>query len=300
MNLDVFEFPAGRKPGVKVDKRAMDRARPVTEVIEVIPEQFWDELAASQWHAAKDLCYRYTLDQDGIGSCAAESACGTKAACDTRQGLPMVLYNPLGTYYTTSGGSDRGSVIGENLELIVSQGCFPEEVWPRSKGFRAEPSKEAKEIAGFFRLREFFTVTDTASLVSALLQGYNVHAGYSGHAISFSRYMGKGVLRFKNSWGQWGEDGFGTLSVSKVYYPYGAYAYKDVVPFTNAKGEWGRVEADGSWTPCPWKPKYDQASLAKSVMMYCESVTLAKLNGLRPSDTTIRYSDYMDAYCDLA
>jgi len=283
-SLDNMRFPPGRKPGLKRDTRAKiaDRCPPVSSVIEEIPERYWDELASSKWHASKREQYRYTSDQNGIRSCAAESACNTKAACDTRQGLPLVVYNPLAMYHTTSGGRDNGSVIGDNLEYGRETGCVPEELWPRAKGWRAAPSREAIQVARFFRIREFYYVETVRQFVSALLQGYNIHAGYSGHAVSFVRYLGRGRVEFKNSWGNWGDAGFVTLSTSNIYFGYGAYAYKDVIPYVNAAGEWGVVEADGSWTPCPWQPQFDQAVLAAAVGEFMAATLARAVLGQRP------------------
>lgn len=280
-------FPPGRKPGLKKDKpsKVMGRCNPVSSVIEDIPDQYWDELAANEWHKTKDTCYRYTLDQNGTGSCAAESMIGTGAACDARQGQPLVLFNPLFTYHTTSGGRDNGSVIGDNLEHGREYGRCPEEIWPRSKGFKTKPNAQAYDVAKFFRIREFFYVETIEQFVSALLQGYFVHAGYSGHAVSFSRYLGKGVLWFKNSWGDWGENGFGTLKLSNVYFGYGAYAYKDTVPYWHVTKGWGTVNDDGSFTPCPWKPNYHQGKLASAVNEYQVNMTDRITKGQRISDT---------------
>ena len=204
---DVLAYPPGRKPGVKVDKpsRIMDRCNSLRSApgFEVIPEEYWEKACLSEWHNKnREDRFRYTLDQNGKGSCAAESATGIKAALDTKQGLPEVLYNPWSVYWFTSGGSDRGSVIGDNVEYLRDKGVCPEEVWPRSKGWRAEPSEEAKQIALQMRIVEFFYIENITELVSALLQGFDVHGGYSGHAIAFCRYLGNGNLRYKNSWGE--------------------------------------------------------------------------------------------------
>lgn len=301
-NLDKMVFPPGRKPGVLKERTRgprrrlyYDRCDPLKSQIEIIPEKYWEEQAAKRWHKARRYRYRYTYDQDGIGSCAAESAYGCKGACDTRQGLPMVFGNPLGTYHTTSGGRDRGSVIGDNMELIRDEGCFPEEVWPRSKGFRAEPSAEAKKIAGFFKLKEFFYIETIAELVSALLQGYDVQGGYSGHAVAFMQYLGRRLALFKNSWGNWGDNGFGELSIDNIYKPYGIYAYKLVARYAEPSTK----PNEHDWFS-PWKPKYNQKKLAEAVRRYNEEVMIHRATALR--SPAWREDTYMQALasCGLA
>lgn len=261
INLDNMVLPAGRKAGVRrehtSERRARDiiagRCASVRGQIDDIPEEYWEDEARRKFHALRRERYRYTLDQDGITSCAAESGCGGKAATDARQGLPLVVYNPLFNFYKTSGGRNSGSTIGSNVSELRDTGCCPEEVWPRSKGFRAKPSREAYRVAKIFRLAEFFYVETPAELVSALLQGFDVHAGYSGHAIVFCQYLGRGKLLLKNSWGaDWSDNGFGELSLRNVYFPYGVYAYKNVIP----------------WEEDDWKPQHDQVALAAAVQSY--------------------------------
>lgn len=265
-NLDRMVYPSGHKRGVKMESkservarsRIAGRCSPFRGNNEVIPERHWNELADTTWHKARRDRYRYTSDQAGNGSCAADSGNNLKAACDTRQGLPLVVYNPLFTYHTTSGGVDCGSRIGENVEHLRDFGACPEEVWPRSKGFRAKPSQEAYRVANFFRLREIFYCETRAELVSALLQGYSVHGGYSGHAVAFCQYLQGGKLLFKNSWGNWGDNGFGVLSLRRVYLAYGVYAYKSV-----------RI-----WTPDEWEPSMDQDKLAEAVRQFMISTMI--------------------------
>lgn len=267
-------FPSGRKPGVKRDTRSkiMDRCDSVRSVIEVVPSRHWDELADTNWHTNRRARFRYTLDQDGVGSCGAESAAGIKAARDALQGLPKIVYNPWFVYQTTSGGRDNGSVIGDNVEFVRDHGIAPEEVWPRSKGWRASPSSEAKRVANFFTLREFFYVENTDEFVSALLQGMDIHFGYTGHAIVACQYLKQRKIRYKNSWGDWGDDGFGTLSVSNIRFDYGAYAYKHVRMFT----------------PEEWSPSLNQTKLARSVNRFMVRMAIAK----HPWHS--RYNDWRD------
>ena len=93
-------FPDGRKPGVRKESTSERVARskiaarcdPIKSQIELIPRTHWDELADTQWHKNRRSRFRYVLDQNGVGSCAAESAAGTKSALDERQGLPLVVY----------------------------------------------------------------------------------------------------------------------------------------------------------------------------------------------------------------
>ena len=156
-----------------------------------------------------------------------------------KQGLKRVVLNPWGTYGRVNGGSDRGSTLSANLAFGKSRGAFPEKVWPRSKGWRAEPSSEAYEAAKQFRIEEYFRSPDRdwEAFGSALLNGYVVYWGYSGHAILAVDLVDTDEFIYLNSWGQWGGGtphnnigyGFGKSANSNIMWAYGAYAFQSVV-----------------------------------------------------------------------
>ena len=295
-NLDEMVFPDGRKKGVipedknpqKARMKVADRCDPVKGQIEIIPQKFWEEYRILKHHQAREDRFRFTLDQNSIGSCAAESAAAVKGSLDTKQNFDMVLYNPWFIYQTTSGGRDNGSVIGDNMEFLRDRGCAPEEVWPRSKGWRTEPGAEVKRIAKFFTVENFYFVETTEELVSALLQGFDIHGGYSGHAVCFMQYKGGRKVKFKNSWGDWGVNGFGELSLDKVYFPYGCYAA------TNAR--W--------WQPEEWSPRNDQKKLDLATTVYMNAINEIalgkdKLAKLVKSDTRSADDYRSDLYADI-
>ena len=306
-SLDNMKFPPGRKRGVLKERtrgpkarRYDDRCDSIRDQVEIIPRKYWPEMAANKWHQRRRRQFRWTFDQGSIGSCAAESAYAGKGACDMRQGQPMVFTNPLFAYQDTSGGRDNGSVIGDNVEHMQIHGCCPEEVWPRHKGFREEPSAEAKRIAAFFKLGPVFYGETVDEFVSALGEGYNAHAGYSGHAVMFLRYLGRMLAEFKNSWGDWGDNGFGSLPLKKLYILYGMYFFKLSVPYATP----GAGEDEWDWKS-PWKPKHDQATLAHAVRLYNETtmkMAAAKSSKWVNSNAQWREDTYMRvlASCGLA
>ena len=278
-SLDTMIYPDGYRPGVRKestsDRKARaiiaDRCDPISTQIEIIDRKHWGEWRAKKANGKENRRsrFRYILNQDGVGSCAAEAGTNCKASLDAYQGLPEIVYNPWSVYWKTSGGSDRGSSIGENAEYIRDNGICPEEVWPRSKGWRSEPGGEAKRVAKFFRIEEFFHCENVDQVVSAMLQGYDIHAGYSGHSISFCRSLTDSTLEFMNSWGNWGDAGFGTLSHNKIYFAYGAYAYKYVI----------------DWEAGDWSPSKDQAKLSKATSRYMAAVHAHKVEKGRPMST---------------
>ena len=196
-----------------------------------IPQADWQDLIASG--EAPDLrpYLNWILDQDGVGSCAAE---GLGGADDLRRrmfhgapsGQPQATApNPWFAYHTTSGGYDGGSSLEDNLAFYQRWGCAREAVWPRSKGWKAKPSEEAYADAAHYKLIEAaaFPVTDVELFGTFLLLGVPVYTGYEGHAWFAIWLVSTSKLIWVNSWSaDWGQSGMGTLSFSSLRY--GCYA----------------------------------------------------------------------------
>ena len=191
--------------------------------IELVPEGQWDALASQ---ITLRPYVKTVLDQGQVGSCAAESSTQALMIAREMAGLPHVPLNPYSVYHTTSGDTDHGSNIDDNLEHLMIYGACPESVWPRSKGWRAEPSAEAKAAALEFRIAEFFDISTIEEFVSALLRGFPVVWGANGHAICAVQHEGTYPL-IVNSWGQWEDGGFGKWATYKqVNFAYGAWAMR--------------------------------------------------------------------------
>ena len=246
-------YPVGRKRGVKVDTKARisDRCESVTKIMGLVPRSDWETLCKSDAELGKRDWVRYVLNQESVGSCAAEAAdqCLAMRIFNDLNYEPPV-FNPWFNYQKTSGGRDNGSVIGHNVEDLRDRGACPEEIRPRIRGWRAAPTAEELRIAKLFRLLSFYYVKDDSEFVSALLQGFAIHFGYTGHSIVAVLYLGSGKILYVNSWDvSWGDKGFGVLSLDKIRYDYGAYAYSVVQP----------------WDRKIWVPKLNQAALAQAV-----------------------------------
>lgn len=169
-------------------------------------------------------------DQNGYGSCATESTTQAVEIIAAQRGEPWIELNPLFIYHETSGGSDGGSSIDENLVFARDKGIAPESVWPRSKGFRATPTAEAIAAALKHRIVEFFDIENVDEFGSALLAGFPVVFGYSGHSICAVSLKSPTQIEYANSWGDWGDAGFGVLSFSSIVWGYGAFAVRTTTP----------------------------------------------------------------------
>lgn len=200
--------------------------RPMAEGrITLVPESEWDALAKQ---ISLRPHRRTLLDQDGVGSCAAESSTQDLMLARVLAGLEHVPLNPWFVYHTTSGGRDGGSSIDDNLDFLMKYGCAPESVWPRSKGWRAEPSKDAYAAALEFRIDEYWDISTVAELVAGLLDACPAVIGAKGHAVCAVEHRGSYPL-ICNSWGQWEDDGYGKwCSYNEINWGYGAWAVRAV------------------------------------------------------------------------
>jgi hypothetical protein len=168
-----------------------------------------------------------------VGSCATESTSQGVMICRAFSGLPHVVLNPWSIYWNTSGGRDRGSAIDDNLAYAQEFGIAPVDVWPRSKGWSAEPDAAAKKAALGFRIEEVFDVSSIDEMVSALLTGFAVVYGASGHSVIKVQHLDDSKGLDCNSWGAdttWGDGGgFGVwASYRAVDWRYGAFAIRAV------------------------------------------------------------------------
>lgn len=194
------------------------------ERIDIIPQGDWPEFIDGI-----DLRphVNHIKDQKSVGSCATESTTLADEIVRDLCGWPFERLNPWFVYYHTSGGRDRGSSIDENLRFVRERGVAPASVWPRSKGWRAEPSEEAYEAARDYRILEFYDIENIRELGSALLLGFPVVFGWQGHSCVFTSLIDSDTGEYANSWSpQWGDKGFGRLKLSLVNWNYGAFAVR--------------------------------------------------------------------------
>jgi len=196
----------------------------LSDVIDIIPREEWGQFIGE---VELSSCVKKIKDQDGVGSCATESCAQGIEIVQQWQGQQWVELNPWFIYRVTSGGSDRGSNIDTNLRFARDNGCAPASLHPRSLGWRASPSAEAVEAAQNHKIDEFYDITSIDELGTALLTGFPVVFGWSGHSCIFTELLNANTAKYANSWAPtWGDNGFGTLALSRVNWGYGAYAIR--------------------------------------------------------------------------
>jgi len=220
-------FPSGRVAGCLKRKSKFGKLKgcpPMADVIDTIPKRDWGD-----WIGKVALCanIRQILDQGSNGSCAWESTTqGVLIGRDVAR-LPFVLLNPLSGYHFTCGGRDQGSNIDSNLVHARDKGILPESYWPRSKGWRASPPDGWEDVAKQYQIEEFYDIRNTEEVGSALLKGFAVVFGWEGHSCILTRLLSSTTARYANSWGDWGDNGFGTIKLRSINFGYGAFAVRN-------------------------------------------------------------------------
>lgn len=172
--------------------------------------------------------HSYVAEGIGVHNCASESMTGCIMAIRVFNGQKPVKLNPWFAYNTVSGGSDRGSTLPDNVAFAQKYGVASQDVWSRSNGWRTKPSNEAYSDAENYKLLEVYSVSNWEEFGTALLLGWPVYFGYTGHAIWATKLLDESRLEYCNSWGDWGDHGFGTLSNSRVVWSYRTYAFRVV------------------------------------------------------------------------
>jgi len=229
-----YAVPDWVKPGCLPRKTQFGKLKGVPafrESIEVIPKKDWPELIPKQ--PGIRFCVpepEGVYNQGQVGSCACESGSQALSIVRVFCGQPWLLFNPYGIYGRVNGGVDAGSSLDDVAAFLRKYGAFPESVWPRSKGWRAEPTDEAYEAAYSYRLLESYDIGSAEEAVTALLLGMPVHYGSNGHAKCFVRVLTPEKGLYVNSWGSdWGDGGFGTERFANIWWQYGAFAYRTAV-----------------------------------------------------------------------
>ena len=224
----MLQVPEGMATGcLPRDSRYGELCAKLEDSIDIVPRDKWTDIIG-------DVDLRpYVLQifsQGSVGSCATESTSQAATICREVMGVPSVLLNPWSLYAFTSGGRDRGSNIDRNLERARDIGILPESVWPRrgdnKHAWNQKPPTNLFDDHAI-KIGEFFDMATIDEVGSALLKGFPVVYGWSGHSCVLTSLRDRNTAVYANSWGSsWGDNGFGTIALNKINFGYGAFAVR--------------------------------------------------------------------------
>lgn len=197
-----------------------------SDQVQVIPESQWKELAAAlaaNGGGASQMVTRI-YDQGQEGSCVANACSQAHEINQARQfGLDKVTHlSAMSLYQRIGSGPNSGAMVSDGLDEMASRGVLPldtpenralfgSQVMPNT-GWRNRKPDGWETTAKNFAAHEWFIVESVNELITALLNQDPVVVGRAGHSICYCDpvYDGGNLLvKYANSWGNWGEKGFG-------------------------------------------------------------------------------------------
>lgn len=220
--------PAGALPEV-----AATGDEPVFEdAIPLIPSDQWPTAIAAIDEAggSLDLLVTRIFNQGQEGSCVSNATCQGHQIiqCISRGKSGVIDLAAISLYKRTGSGPNSGSMVSANMREIIARGVLPldtplnrerfSHVMPNT-GWRVPMPAGWEQTAKLFRGHEVFDVRSFDGFITALLRGYPVVYGRDGHSICAVRptyRSGRLYVKYANSWGNWGEAGFGYDSEAKI------------------------------------------------------------------------------------
>lgn len=105
----------------------------------------------------------------------------------------------------------------EGLNWMLDHGVNLQSDWPANAIIRTYDTPENRERAKLNRIVEYFRLDNWDEVGSCLLAGIPVACGYNwwSHEVTGMDLTPAGDLIIANSWGNWGDQGYGLLQGSK-------------------------------------------------------------------------------------
>jgi hypothetical protein len=170
-------------------------------------------------------------NQKNEGSCVANACSQANEIIQAKQfGKDRVVpLSAISLYKRIGRSPNSGAMVSDGLKEMQTRGILPldtpenrikygDAVMPNT-GFRtpypADWEATAKQFAGV----EALIVRSVNALLTALINGHPVVVGRQGHSICYVRPMmrnGRRVVKYANSWGDWGDGGYGYDSESQI------------------------------------------------------------------------------------
>lgn len=215
--------------------------------VDLIPESQWDgEVAAiaEQKNGADALVTRI-LNQSSEGSCVGNAATQAHQVIQALQfGKDRVVQLSAISMYKQIGSSpNSGAMVDDAMKKGCDVGWVPLDndankarfgsmVMPPT-GFYSKYPDGWQATAKQFRYQEVDVIESIAEMMTALIRRQPVVVGRQGHSICYCTPMkknGSWVVKYANSWGEWGDAGFGYDTLSQMKMSAGwAYSPRSII-----------------------------------------------------------------------
>lgn len=196
-----------------------------------IAQSEWQRLAKLEEDAGGglDKLISRVKNQRNEGSCVGNATTSAVEILHNRMFGGKLCLSAIFTYQGIGTSPNSGAMVSAALDEISTVGCLPEDT-PENRakygdhvmpptGFYTRRPGGYKETAKKFRVTEWLVGRTFDGLISALLRGYPVVVGRDGHSICYCRVMfvnGSIRVKYVNSWGNWGDGGFGYDSINTI------------------------------------------------------------------------------------
>ncbi len=213
----------------------------------------WVKVQGVEYEPFKGSVYNMEVEDDHsyVAEGIAVHNCASNAAAQCAEIVWSHIYgkdafvqlSPMSLYRRVASSAQSGSTLDGNIDELAKRGILPVDNAENKERFgHTHPSTGWnvtlpggwEETARLFRAVEWFDVASFDGMVTALLSNYPVCYGRAGHAICGVAVRvdgGRYVVKYANSWGDWGEDGFGydsEAAISGAIRSYGAWALRYV------------------------------------------------------------------------
>lgn len=196
----------------------------------IIPRAEWPDRIADMERTKSrlsDICTQAgipPLNQNGTNYCWAHGPVTAMEIMRAVNGLPYVNLSAASVAAPIKRGANQGGWGGEALEYMVEHGTVSAEFWPlNSRNTSLDSKPEVQANRALHKVTEWLDLDnrDFDQLMTCLLLRIPVAIGLNwwSHevcAVDPVYEGGKFQVRIRNSWGSWGDNGYGLLSESKA------------------------------------------------------------------------------------
>lgn len=197
--------------------------------VQLIPESQWRDLAeamaASGGGADKYVTRIY--NQRSEGSCVANACSQAHEVAQMKTFGQVVHLSAISLYKRIGSSPGSGAMVSDGLSEMQRRGVLPldndenkakfgQHVMPNT-GWSTRFPDGWEETAKRFRAVEATIIRNVNELFTACLRQDPVVVGRSGHSICYLTPIwrdGRWVFKYANSWGDWGDSGYGYDSAS--------------------------------------------------------------------------------------
>lgn len=214
---------------------------------DIIPRSEWRDLIEMS-DGSQEFVVRIK-NQGSEGSCTSNATTGAWEIKQNEMTRRPLVLSAISLYKRVGRSPSSGSTVDGNVREITERGALLADSYEAStqlakakglatfpeRGFYTPWPSQWETNAEPFRAFEWTDVETIEGMFSALLRGLPCVYGRAGHAICGVRLVyrdGKFACKYANSWGDWGDDGFGydTESyIARAINTYGCFALRQVV-----------------------------------------------------------------------